>query len=88
MSLPGKGNPVYDFIVQLLEEKGAVPEHSAMASYRYLDNGHIDSLAFIKFTFRIEERFRIQLSEAEMLGDGIKTVGGLVALIEEKLARS
>ena len=88
MSHPGKGHPVYDFIVQLLEEKGAVPEHSPMASYRYLENGHIDSLAFIKFIFRIEERFQIRLSEAEMLGDRIKTVGGLVALIEEKRAQS
>jgi len=88
MSHSGKGHPVYDFIVQLLEEKGAVPDHPAMASYRYLENGHIDSLAFIKFIFRIEERFQIRLSEAEMLGDRIKTVGGLVALIEEKRAQS
>lgn len=88
MSLTAKDHPVYDFIVQLLEEKGAVPEHSAMATYRYLENGHIDSLAFIKFIFRIEERFHIQLSEAEILGDRIKTVGGLVALVEEKLGQS
>lgn len=88
MNPTGKDHAAYDFIVQLLEEKGAVPDHSAMASYRYLENGHIDSLAFIKFIFRIEERFQIQLSEAEMLGDRIKTVGGLVALIEEKRTQS
>lgn len=88
MTRPDQTNPmspsVYDFIVQLLEEKGAVPEPAALPAYRYLDVGHIDSLAFIKFIFRIEERFGIQFSEADMLGDRIKTVGGLVALIEEK----
>lgn len=79
---------VHDFIVQLLEEKGAVPDPAALPAYRYLDVGHIDSLAFIKFIFRIEERFGIRFSEAEMLGDRMKTVGALVALIEEKCDRS
>lgn len=77
-------NPVHDFVVQLLKEKGAVPEAAAMHAYPYLANGHIDSLAFIKFIFRIEEQFNIQFSEAEMLGDKIKTVGGLIVLIENK----
>ncbi|HEY9145575.1 MAG TPA: acyl carrier protein [Thiobacillus sp.] len=74
--------------MQLLEEKGAIPGPAALSSYRYLDVGHIDSLAFIKFVFRIEERFGIQFSEADMLGDRVKTVGGLVALIEEKRDQS
>ena len=84
----GSTDSVRDFVVQLLEEKGAVPEHPALLSYRYLENGHIDSLAFIKFIFRIEERFHIQFSEPEMLGDRIHTVGGLVALIKEKQGQS
>lgn len=92
MTRPGPANAtsqsVYDFIVQLLEEKGAVPDPAALPAYRYLDTGHIDSLAFIKFVFRIEERFGIRFSEAEMLGDRVKTVGALVALIEEKRDRS
>lgn len=76
--------PIYDFIVRLLEEKGAVPAPEGMLGYPYLKNGHIDSLAFIKFIFRIEERFNIQFSEADMLGEPIKTVGGLIALIADK----
>lgn len=84
MSDLDKANPVRDFVVQLLAERGAVPEGAALSAYRYLDTGHIDSLAFIKFIFRLEERFHIQFTEPEMLGDRIRTVGGLVALIEEK----
>jgi len=83
-----RSQAAYDFIVQLLEEKGAVPEPAALPAYRYLDVGHIDSLAFIKFVFRIEERFGIQFSEADMLGERAKTVGGLIALIEDKCDRS
>jgi acyl carrier protein len=81
-------SPVYDFIVELLKEKGAVPEHAGMLAYPYLQNGHIDSLAFIKFIFRIEERFNIQFSESDMLSDQVKTVGGLIALIESKQGRT
>lgn len=84
MSVSGKTDPVRDFVVQLLAEKGTVPDGQALLDYRYLDTGHIDSLAFIKFIFRIEERFQLQLTEAEMLGERIRTVSGLVALIEEK----
>lgn len=88
MSLPVEiapgTRPIYDFVVQLLEEKGSVPAPDAMLAYPYLKNGHIDSLAFIKFVFRIEERFAIQLSEADMLGEPIKTVGGLIGLIADK----
>lgn len=76
--------PIYDFIVQLLEEKGTLPEPDAMLAYPYLRNGHIDSLAFIKFIFRIEERFAIRFSEADMLSEPIRTVGGLIGLVAGK----
>ncbi|MBT9568778.1 MAG: acyl carrier protein [Thiobacillus sp.] len=76
--------PIYEFVIQLLEEKGAVPAPEAVLAYPYLKNGHIDSLAFIKFIFRIEERFVIQFSEADILNVRIRTVGGLIDLIAEK----
>lgn len=88
MSLPAEitaeTQPIYDFIVMLLNEKGALPAPEAMLAYPYLRNGHIDSLAFIKFVFRIEEQFDIQFSESEMLSDQLRTVGGLIALIKAK----
>lgn len=79
---------VADFIAGLLAEKGALPPPEALADYAYLRCGHIDSLAFIRFVFRIEERFEIRFDEAEMLDARMQTVGGLVALIGEKLARA
>ena len=76
--------PIVEFIAQLLAEKGALPAPEALPGYAYLRTGHVDSLAFIKFVFRIEERFDIRFSEDEMLGEAIQTVGGLVALIADK----
>jgi acyl carrier protein len=73
------------FILGLLLERGAVPDGIAIDNYRYLDNGHIDSIGFIKFIFRIEEQFGIQFSQADISGVDIRSVGGLVRLIASKL---
>ncbi len=76
------------FIVELLREKGSLPENLPIARYRYLDKGHIDSLSFIRFIFRIEERFALQFSESDLVDEKIRSVGGLAALIAEKIGRS
>lgn len=79
---------ISQFIVELLQEKGSLPEDLPISRYRYLDEGHIDSLSFIRFLFRIEERFSIQFSEPDLINEKIRSVGGLVALIAEKTGRS
>ena len=75
---------IRQFIIQLLLEKGPIPKDIAIDDYRYIDIGHIDSLGFIKFIFRIEEQFRIQFCEADISGSEIRTIGGLVRLLESK----
>ncbi|MBI2307771.1 MAG: acyl carrier protein [Rhodocyclales bacterium] len=79
-------NGIREFIVKLLLEKGAIPVGVAVDDYRYLDNGHIDSIGFIKFIFRVEEQFRVQFSEADIGGTEIRSVGGLVRLVAAKQA--
>lgn len=83
-----QSDAVCAFIVQLLEEKGALPDPEALWTYAYLDRGHIDSLGFIRFVFRIEERFGIRFSESELLSESIRTVGQLVELVQQKRAHS
>lgn len=83
-SSPTMSETIRDFIVRLLLEKGPIAEGSAIDDYRYLDTGHIDSLAFIKFIFRVEEQFRVEFSEIDISGAQIRTVGGLTGLIATK----
>lgn len=75
---------IRQFIVQLLLEKGTIPSGVPIDDYRYLDNGHIDSLGLIKFIFRIEEQFGVQFKGADISGTEIRTVGGLTRLIKNK----
>ena len=76
------------FIVQLLLEKGPLPEGESVDDYRYLDAGHIDSLGLIKFVFRLEEHFKVRLRPEDIDNEKFRTVGGLVSLIQAKAESS
>lgn len=76
---------VRQFVIKLLLEKGPIPDLIIIDDYSYLDEGHIDSLSFIKFIFRIEDEFKIQLLSADISGSDIRTVGRLIHLIELKI---
>ena len=72
-----------DFIVQLLKEKGPVPEQN-IGALNFLETGLIDSFALIKFIFRIEDAYSIVFSPEEMACREIHTVDGLAHLITTK----
>ena len=56
----------------------------ALRNYRYFD-GHIDSFGMIQFMMALEERFGITFGPEDTEKEAFKTVGGLAAIIEEKL---
>lgn len=74
-----------DFIVQLLKEKGPVPEQD-IGALDFLESGLIDSFALIKFIFRIEDAYGIAFSPEEMACRDIHTVDGMARLIAAKRA--
>jgi len=73
-------------ITDLLQEKGRIPV-ADVGSYNYVDSGHIDSLGLIKFFIRLEEKFDVDITPADIANRDIRTVAGLAALIERKLGR-
>ena len=79
---------VYAFVIELLERKRAVPGSSdaERRAYRYLDAGHVDSLAIMPFILEIEDRFGVELSAEDTQSDGFRTVGGVADLVAAKLA--
>ena len=78
---------VKGFIVNQLERKQPIPSNTEIDQYRYLDVGHIDSLGVMKFVILIEQKFDIEISDSDMASDNFRSVGGLVALVCEKLAK-
>ena len=78
-------NSVKKYILQLLEQKGPLPESRLVDDYRFLDTGHIDSIGLIKFIVNIENKYDIEFSDQDILQDNFRTVQGLCELIDEKI---
>lgn len=76
------------FIIEELEKKQTLPPNININEYRFLDEGHIDSLASMAFILRIEDEFNVELSQADMISEEFRTVGGLSSIINEKLKKN
>ncbi|MBU1109295.1 MAG: acyl carrier protein [Candidatus Riflebacteria bacterium] len=79
-------DPVAAFIYKQLEKKAPLPPEDTIATYRYLDRGHVDSIGLIKFIFEIEDEFQIQFASEETQSDEFRTIGGLISIIRRKMA--
>lgn len=75
------------FIIDLLEQKGPVPEAVAVEDYEYLESGHIDSMGLLTFILVIEEKYHIEFSEAEIASPYFRTIFGLSDLIDRKVKK-
>tara|TARA_R110002072_G_scaffold298816_1_gene473255 strand:- start:10398 stop:10643 length:246 start_codon:yes stop_codon:yes gene_type:complete len=76
---------IKQFIIDELEKKQNLPSNIDIESYRYLDEGHIDSLGSMKFILTIEDKFGIELSQDDIVSELFRTIGGLVSIIDNKL---
>tara|TARA_R110002072_G_scaffold132740_2_gene272957 strand:- start:8208 stop:8456 length:249 start_codon:yes stop_codon:yes gene_type:complete len=76
---------IKQFIIDELEKKQRIPSNINIDDYRFLDEGHIDSLGAMKFIIAIEDQFSIELSPDEIVSKEFRYVGSLAQLIESKL---
>lgn len=75
------------FITDYLQRKHPFPDGIDIATYRYLDSGHVDSLGLMAFVAAIEDKFDVEISEQDMLSEEFKCVGGVCQLIKSKLMK-
>ena len=52
--------------------------------YNYFENGHVDSLNFIKFIFELEHTFKITFKKNEINSTKFKNILGLAKIINNK----
>ena len=74
-------------IITILERHGEIstPTEHEKNKYRYLDEGHIDSISIINFIIEIEEKFQILLLPEDTQSDEFRYIEGLSTLIENKI---
>ena len=80
-------NDICSIILDLLEKRGPIPGESYQEKreYCYLDAGHVDSINMIQFILEIEEQFGIELKPEDIASQKLRTVGGLIEIVEQKL---
>jgi D-alanine--poly(phosphoribitol) ligase subunit 2 len=76
-----------DRIVAILEQRsGAIIPQQGRESYRYVEQGIVDSMNLITFIIELEETFDIELDPADTESDEFRTIGGLVQIVTQKSA--
>ena len=83
---PGRRDAVRGFILKQIQRKARLPADADLAVFDYIDSGHVDSIGIIKFVLEIEAEFDVTIDDAELASDRFRTVEGVIALVEGKLA--
>ncbi|MES2025034.1 MAG: acyl carrier protein [Pseudomonadota bacterium] len=78
-------NDIRLYVLTLLQKKSRLPKDFDDTN-DFISAGIIDSIAIIKFILEIEEKFDIEITEADIESAGFRSVNGLVAIIGKKLA--
>jgi acyl carrier protein len=81
-------NETQNFVLALITRNGALPAYCDVPAFNFLDSGHVDSMGVMQLVVAIEERFDIELSDAEIMADDFRTIGGLCATIDRAIARA
>ena len=77
---------IRSFVIGLIEAKAKLPTGIEVDTFNFIDSGHVDSIGIIKFVLDIESHYDIDITESDMISLAFRTVGGLVTMIEYKLA--
>ncbi len=73
------------FIIGLIEKKYSLPDACDLETFDYLESGHVDSIRLMSFVLEIEEKYDVEIDDGDFERDQFKTIGGLAALVVEKL---
>lgn len=77
---------VEEFVVEYLEREYSLPKDIDLDTFNYVKTGYVDSIGVIQFICMIEDEFGIEFLEEELAIPQYQTIGGLVALVETKIA--
>ena len=77
---------VKKFLIKILTKKK--PFHSSILdieNYKYLEEGHIDSLELPLFIASIENKFKIKLTPKNLSSKKFRSIKGIINIIQKKL---
>jgi acyl carrier protein len=77
---------VREYVLAAVGRKAKLPADVDVETFNYIDSGYVDSIEIIKFVVDIEAKFNVEISDADLGSPEFRTVGGLVAIINRKMA--
>lgn len=78
-------NRVREFVIKAIEKKSRLPAGCDVDTFNYIDSGHVDSIAIIKFLLELENEFKIDIAPEEIESAQFRTIGGLIGIIKSKV---
>jgi len=71
-------------IIKILEKRGPLIKLDKKNNdYNFIENGHIDSVGFVKFISELEIKFKISIPDKFFLSKKISSVNGLTYIIKK-----
>ncbi len=77
---------VKDYIINFIERDYSLPEDTDIMNFNYTESGYVDSISMIHFIVSLEDEFGITFTNEELNDPAIKTIGGLLNVVVEKMA--
>ena len=78
---------VREFVIKAIEKKARLPAGCDVDTFNYIDSGHVDSIAIVRFILELEEKFGIDIPTEAVESAAFRTIGGLVGIIESRIGR-
>lgn len=72
------------FVTEYIQREYTVPEDVDIMTLNYIDEGYIDSMAFIQFISTIEDEFDIEFEVEDIENPELRIVGKLIDFIKSK----
>jgi len=73
-------------IIEILEKRGPIiKKNKKITDYNFIENGHVDSVGFIKFISEIETKFKISIPNRLFYSKKISSVKGLTWIVKKLL---
>ncbi|PNV59280.1 hypothetical protein C0033_24790 [Clostridium sp. chh4-2] len=73
-----------EFIIDYLQREYTLPDGIELDTFNYIESGYVDSFGLIQFIATIEDEYNIEFTDEDLQNPELKTVGGLIKIMESK----
>lgn len=76
---------IKEFVTDYIQREYTVPEDKDIMTLNYIEEGYIDSMAFIQFISTIEDEYDIEFEVEDIENPDLRIVGNLIDFIKSKV---